>query len=818
MLVQRSGPPPFERAVQDISHAARTLWRNPGFAASAAVILAVGITASTGLFAVLDAMVLRPLPYAGAERLARVQLLTTSGSARAGTVTAEEFLALRRASTLDEAYVKDSFTKTLGGAEFPESVWTEYYTGNALPLLGVRPLIGRVFAEADAPVGSQPQRVALLSSQFWQRHFAGQSTAIGQTLRLDGESFTVIGVMPPEFAMDLTDVVLPLSMTFDPKERWPVTVRVKAGVSLIAAEAELQQLYQRFAGTRPDDFPRGFRVALRRLVDDERGSAHVPIISVLFGAAALLLLIGCANVTILLLARGSHRLQELALRHALGATRGRVVSLLLSETLLITLAAAALAVVVVTQVLPVLLDAAPGIVSRRAGRVVVGPTAIFFATSATMFITVVAGLWPSLVVSRLRSNAMRDASAVRGGTGPARFGGVGIVAVQVGVAVVLLAGTGAAIRSLFELYRSPLGYDQTHVTIAQIYLPVGRFTSWPQRVALFERLRSEVANVAAVERSTLSLIPTGPPPRVGASTRIEADGMRADEREVLASSIASDYFFTLRIPLARGRMWSVADDARGEGVAVVNETMARQLWPEEDPIGKRIRDRSFADRRPQWILNAPGRDGWFEVIGVVRDTPNQGVREPIAPAMYYPYTAALSDVAVLIVRTKGNSAAAERDLRIAVSRADGSLPIIRFLTPEVFTGLQQEQFVTVLLIGFGGVALLLASFGLFSVSYYSIARRTREFGIRIALGASPRAVLRSALQEVVIAAVAGLGIGLLLSVALNSVLARWSIRNVDHPLVLAAVAGVLIASTLVATVIPGRRATQVDPMTALHAE
>ena len=255
MLVQRSGPPPFERAVQDISHAARTLWRNPGFAASAAVILAVGITASTGLFAVLDAMVLRPLPYAGAERLARVQLLTTSGSARAGTVTAEEFLAVRRASTLDEAYVKDSFTKTLGGAAFPESVWTEYYTGNALLLLGVRPLIGRVFAEADAPVDSQPQRVALLSSQFWQRHFAGQSTAIGQTLRLDGESFTVIGVMPPEFAMDLTDVVLPLSMTFDPKERWPVTVRVKAGVSLIAAEAELQQLYQRFAGTRPDDFP-----------------------------------------------------------------------------------------------------------------------------------------------------------------------------------------------------------------------------------------------------------------------------------------------------------------------------------------------------------------------------------------------------------------------------------------------------------------------------------------------------------------------------------------------------------------------------------
>ena len=227
------------------------------------------------------------------------------------------------------------------------------------------------------------------------------------------------------------------------------------------------------------------------------------------------------------------------------------------------------------------------------------------------------------------------------------------------IAVVLLAGTGAAIRALVDLYRAPLGYDPTHVTIAQIYLPAGSYTNWPARVALYQRLRSEVTSDSAVESATISLIPTGPPPTTGMATRIEADGLPADDGEVLAHSVASDYFSTLKMPLVRGRTWSAADDERAEPVVVINETMARQLWPDQDPIGKHVRDRSFLERRPQWILNAPGRDGSFEVIGVLRDVPNRGLREAIAPAMYYPYTVALSDTAVLSVRTKGSPLAAE---------------------------------------------------------------------------------------------------------------------------------------------------------------
>jgi predicted permease len=802
---------------QDFRVAARMLWCNRGFAASAMLILSLGIAASTGLFAVIDAVVLHPLPYAGADRIARVRLVTPSGQPQAAMVSADQFRALRTASTLDGAYIHGSFTRTLSGPSFPESVWIEEFSGNALSMLGVQPLLGRVFSEADAPIGSEPQRVVVLTYQYWQRRFAGQPDAIGQTLRLDGKPFTVIGVIPRNYTTDLTDIVLPL-LPLASDATWPVTVRLKPGVSMAQAEAELQIVYEQFKRTRPAAYPPSFRVQLSRLVDEERGAAHVPVLGLLFGAAALLLFIGCANVTILLLARGRYRLREMAVRHALGAGRWRLVSLLLAETLLVTLAAAGLALLAVTYALPLILEEAPSVVSQRATRIVVGPMAILFATTVSALVSMIVGLWPALAVSRIRSDAMRTASAVRGGAGAGRASSDFLVATQVTIAVILLAGTGAAIRALVDLYRAPLGYDPTRVTIAQIHLAVGSYTNWSARVALYQRLRSELTSESAVESASVSLIPTGPPPTTGIATRVDADGLRADDREVLVHSVASDYFSTLKMPLVRGRTWSVSDDERAEPVVVINETMARQLWPNEDPIGKHVRDRSFREPRPQWILDAPGRDGSFEVIGVMRDAPNRGLREPIAPAMYYPYTVALSDIAVLLVRTKGSPPAAEARLRTAVSRADGNLPIVRFITPETFMGRQKGEFVSGVLLGFAGIALVLASFGLFSVASYTIAHRTREFGIRIALGASPRAVLRSALQSTMLAVFAGLGVGLALSVGLSSVLARWSIRNVDDPVVLIAAVGTLLLSTGIAALIPARRATAIDPAIALRIE
>ena len=804
--------------IQDVGYAARSLWRSRGFAVSAVLILAIGIAASTGLFAVVDAVVLHPLPYIGADRVVRVRLLPPSGPARPAMVNADEFLALQRASTLDGAYIRDSFTKTLRGTSFPESVWTEYYTGNALTMLGVQPILGRVFTDREVPVGPQPPHVALVTYRFWQRHFAGRPSAIGQTLRLDGDAFTVIGVVPAEYALDLTDIILPLRMPTDPATTWPVHVRVKSDVSLAAAQDELQQLYEQFARRRPEALPSSFRVQLSRLVDEERAASHVPVVGLLFGASALLLLIGCANVTILLLARGRLRVHEMALRYALGAGRSRLVSLLLSETCVVMIIASVIAVIAVQQVLPLLLAEVPGVVSQRASRIVVGPMAILFTVSLTAIAALIAGLWPAVTVSRQRSDAMRSAAGVRSGSGTGRVGSGVLVAAQVTIAVVLLAGTGAAFRALVDLYRAPAGYDPARVTVAQIYLPISSYTTWPGRVAVYERVRAEVSRTASVEGSSISLIPTGPPPRTGVSTRIEADGLRATDREVLAHSVSSDYFSTLKMPLARGHMWTASDDARAEAVTVINETMARQLWPNQDPVGKRVRDRSFIDRRPQWILNAPGRDGWFEVIGVVRDAPNRGLREPIAPAMYYPYSAALSDTAVLIVRTKGNPAAAERDLRMAVSRADGNLPIIRFITPDTFMGWQQGEFVTSVLLGFAGVAVILAAFGLFSVTSYAIAHRTREFSIRMALGATRPVVLRAALQSTAIAVACGLGIGLMMSLVLNSVLVRWSIPNMDDPFVLAAVVGMLLVTSVAAALVPARRATAIEPAIALKNE
>jgi len=804
--------------LQDVRHATRTLWRNRGFTAAAVLILGVGIAASTGLFAVIDAVVLRPLPYAGADRIAMVRLAAPSGRPRPAEVSADQFRVLRTASTLDGAYIHGSFTKTLDGASFPESVWIEDFSGNALSMLGVPPLLGRVFTEADAPIGTESQPVVVLSYAFWQRRFAGRLDAIGQTLRLDGRPFTVIGVIPRGYTNDNTDVVVPLQLPPASDEMGPVTVRLKPGVSITQAEAELQNVYEQFKRSKPAAFPPSFRVQLSRLVDEDRGAADVPVLTLLFGAAALLLLIGCANVTILLLARGRYRMGEMAVRQALGAGRWRLVSLLLAETLLITFAATGLALFAVTYALPRLLAEVPANVSLPRARIVVGPITIFFATTVSALVSMIVGVWPALAVSRARSDAMRTTSAVRVASCASSLGSGFLVATQVTIVVVLLVGTGAAIRALVDLYRAPIGYDPTRVTIAQIYLQVGTYTSWSARVALYQRLRSELTTEAVVESATLSLIPTATPPRTGSPTRIDVDGLRADDGEVMRGLVASDYFSTLKMPLVRGRMWSADDDARAAPVAVINETMARQLWPNQDPIGKHVRDRAFLGRQPQWILNAPGRDGWLEVIGVLRDVPNRGLREPIAPAMYYPYSMAPSDVVVLLVRTKGSPVAAETHLRTAVSRADANLPIIRFIPPDLFTSRPQGEFVSALLLGFAGGALVLASFGLFSVASYTIANRTREFGIRIALGATSHAVLRSALQSTMLAVFAGLGVGLVLSVALSSVLARWSIRNVDNPVVLVAAVGTLLVSTTVATLIPARRATAIEPTIALRLE
>src|SRR5579872_393119 len=425
---------------QDFRFAARMLGRNRGFAASAMLILTLGIAASTGLFAVIDAVVLHPLPYAGADRIARVRLVTPSGPTRAAMVNAGEFRALRTASTLDGAYIEGTFTKTLGGTPFPESVWIEEFSGNAPSMLGVQPLLGRVFTESDAPIGAEPQHVAMLTYGFWQRRFGGRPDAIGQTLRLDGAPFTVIGVIPRDYTEGLTDVVVPL-LPLTPDTTWAVTVRLRPGVPMAQAEAELQKVYEQFKRTRPAAYPPNFRVQVSRLVDEERGAGYVPVLGLLFGAAGLLLLIGCANVTILLLARGRYRMREMAVRHALGAGRWRLVSLLFAETLLVTLAAAGLSLLAVTYALPLLLAQVPGDLSQSAARIAVGPTAMLFATAVSALVSMIVGLWPALAVSRARSDAMRTASAARAASGSGRASSGFLVANQVTIAVVLLAGT-----------------------------------------------------------------------------------------------------------------------------------------------------------------------------------------------------------------------------------------------------------------------------------------------------------------------------------------------------------------------------------------
>jgi predicted permease len=802
--------------MQDFRHALRSLRRNPGFTAAAVIILTTGIAASTGLFTLVNALVLNPLPYDGAERLARVRVVPPSGPTRAVELTADELLQLRAATTVEFAYVKADFTATLNGASFPESVWVDYYTGDALSRLGPRPLLGRVFTEAEAPIGRAPERVAVLTYRFWQRQFGGRSDVVGRTLRLNGEPHSVLGVMPREYSVGVTDVILPQPMV-GTNAAGPVIVRVKDGVSMTAAATELQQHYVRFARSRPDAFPRSFRVQLQRLVDEERGGSYVPTVMLLFAGAALLLVIGCVNVTVLLLARGKQRSQEIAIRSALGASRARLISVLLAEAMTIATLATLAAITLLRWLLPIVLTQVPMAIAQRADRMIVGWSTIGFATLLAISVTVVSGIWPAIAGSRTDIRTGRLSSGARGNT-DGRVASGALIAAQVTMAVLLLAGTGAAIRTVVALYQKPIGYDPNRISIAQIYLQDGTYMEWRDRVALYERIRSELADASAVERATVSLIPTAVPPQSGGNQRVETDRTGPGDREASINWVASDYFSTLRIPIVRGRMWSRADDAGGEPVAVVNEVMARQLWPNEDPVGKNVRLPQFVESRAAWILKAPGRNGWFRIVGVVRDTPNRGLDEPIVPAAFMPYTVSLSDVAVLLVRIVGDPAAAESILRTRVQRADPNLPIIRFIRPETFLRVEDKRFVASVLLGFAALALLLAAFGLFSVASYSVAHRTREFGIRIALGAARASVLRVALRSVAIAVCAGLAVGLTLSLALQKMLARWSIRNVDDPLVLVLVVATLLIAMIAAALIPAWRAINVEPTKALRAE
>ncbi len=802
---------------RDLRYALRIFRRSPGFAATAVVSLAVGIAAATGVFSIVNAALLNPFPFADINRIVRLDM-NDKGKPRGLSVTARQLVALQHSDVFDGAFAWDTWEMTLTGQDLPEVVRTQYFSANALNVLGVPPLLGRVFNEADGPAGEQPQRVVVLTYRFWQRHFGGQPEAVGQTLYLNREPYTVIGVLPRQYFYTGPEILVPLHLTFDPAFAWTVQARLKRGVTPRMAEQRLQPLFDEFAREAPQRFPKEVRPLVRSLVETQWAAGFVPTLLLIFAASLLLLLLACANVSILLLARGTARAHEFVVRAALGASRGRLTRQLLVESLLLAFAGAALGVALGYWGLPAVLRLLPP------GSVPVGnllatpvnvPVLLFSAGLATAS-ALVSGLSPALSFSRPRLKATaRTTAGVQG-----RRAHHLLLAAQVAVTVLLLAGTGAAVRVLIDLYRTSLGYDPHDVIVATINLPENTYREWAGRATFYERLRDRMTEVPQVESVALATY-SGIPPQSGQRSVVEVPGQDTPGDEApIVQRISADYFSTMKIPLIRGRVWSDSESGGTPHVAVVNQTMARAWWPDESAIGRRVRMPDYVKPPNPFRLAAPGSDGWFEIVGVVGDTPNVGLHEPPAPSIYVPYTLMLSDSLNVILRTSPDPLAMTRSIREAVRTVDPNQPVSVYTAEGALAraGWARERFVTLLLLGFAVCALMLAVVGLYSVVSYSVSCRFKEFGIRMALGAGRGRIVNAAVQPAVLAIVAGLFAGLALSVGLNKVVAQWSIGNLNDPVVLVAVSLVLFVVTMMSAAIPANRAASIQPVDALRID
>jgi predicted permease len=814
----------LEHFWQDLRYALRTFRRSPGFAATAVVSLAVGIAAATGVFSIVNAALLNPFPFADINRIVRLDM-NDKGKPRGLSVTARQIVALQHSEVFDGAFAWNTYDMTLAGEDFPETVRTQYFSSNGLNVLGVPPLLGRVFNEADGPAGEQPQRVVVLTYRFWQRHFGARPEALGQTLSLNRESYTVIGVLPRQYFATGPEILVPLDLKFDPTfasvgdRAWPVQARLKRGVTPRMAEQRLQPLFDQFAKEAPRRVPKEVRPLVRSLVEEQRAGKFVPTLVLIFAASMLLLLLACANVSILLLARGTAREQEFAVRGALGASRGRLIRQLLVESLLLAATGAALGMAAGYWILPAVLKLLPpdAVPVGSLLAVPVDVPVLLFSAGLAMTSALMCGLSPALSFSRRRlTAAVRTTAGVE-----SRRAHRLLLAAQIALTVLLLVGTGAAVRVLIGLYRTSLGYDPHNVIIASINLPENSHTEWADRAAFYERLRNQVADVPQVESVALASN-SGIPPQSGQRSVVDVPGrdMSGDEAPLL-QRISADYFATMKIPLIQGRVWSDSESAGTPHVAIINQTMAREWWPDESAIGQRVRMPEYIRSTSYWRLPAPGSDGWFEIIGVVGDTPNVGLHERPAPSIYVPYTLMLSDTQYLILRTSRDPLSMTQSIREAVQTVDPNQPVNAIRTAEsalADAGWARERFVTVLLLGFAVFALMLAVVGLYSVVSYSVTCRFKEFGIRMALGAGRGRIVSAAVQPAVLAIVAGLFAGLALSVGLNKVVAQWSIGNLNDPVVLVAVSLVLFVAAMMSAAIPANRAASIQPVDALRTD
>ena len=805
--------------MNDLRYSLRVLIKNPAFTATALLTLALGIGVNTAIFSAVDSVLLRPLPMREPDRVVSVWEHSLRVGIDRNDVAPANFVDLRNQNRVFEGVgAFGDFNMNLTGQGEPARLEGRVVTADVFNLLGVKPALGRTIHPEDDQDGRH--RVVVLSDRLWQRRFNSDPSIVGQNITLNNESYTVIGVMPPDFFFPDREAEMWTPWAMSPDEAsgrgdhyLRVMARLKPGVTIEQANAEVETI----AGRLSTEHPRtneGLGFSVNSFHEDYVGSLRTPIL-ILFAAVALVLLIACANVANLLLAQATSRRREIAIRIALGARRFVIVRQLLVESLLLAVGGGVLGVMGAIWGVQWLSALVPESLSQLES-VTIDARVLVFTLGVTVLTALVFGALPAFHASRAKPGETlgevgRDSSGGMSGRYVRRV----LVVAEVALAVVLLVGAGLLIRSFQRLRQVDPGFRTDNLLTMRVVLPGTKYRTSEQRRVFYDELLRRVDELPGVESAGIITFLPLSTSGLNFSFSVEGRAMPGDMNLPLAlyRVVSPDYFRTMDIPLQRGRVFDSRDTAESPPVIVVNRRLAEEFWPGEDPTGKRLKIGSVDSPNP-----------WAVVAGVVADVRQSGLYGEQTFEIYVPYAQERRGFVAprdLIVRTSGDASSLAGAVRQAVWAVDKDQPIsdVRTMDQVLARVVSRERFQTLLLALFATLALALACVGLYGVISYAVVQRTHEIGVRMALGAQPGDVLRLVINQGMLLTLIGLAIGVVAAFAVTRVMTEmlFGVTPTD-PLTFAGVPIVLGVIALLACYVPARRATKVDPLVALRYE
>jgi len=800
---------------QDLRFAVRILRKNPGFTAVAALTLALGIGGTVVVFSLLDAVLLRPLPYEQPDRLFRVFPLEGKRKHAMEGSSYPDFRDWRRQShTFESMAAYEELSFNLTGTVEPERLDGSAITPGLFATLGIRPVLGREFT------GDDDEQVAMLSYQLWQRRFGSDGGIIGKSIHLEGRAYTVVGVLPPQLRFRpqwwggaASEVFVPVIP--NPERDWfyvRVLGRLAPGVSEQQVLAEMDSITARLALAYHEPEKQGIKLEplAQYIVSDAGETAWV-----LFGAVAFVLLIACANVANLLLSQGAAREREMAIRTAVGATRGRILRQLLTENLLLAVTGGAIGVALAYWTIPLVARMAPahGNFSAKiqdAG-IHLNLTVLIFSALLAVFASVLFGVLPALKATRraTSSQASRRVGRTHGG----------LIALEVALSFVLLVGAGLMMKSLLRLLEEDVGFRTEHLLTMDVSLAEEKYSTPEKQTAYFDRVLQRLATVPAV--LSVGAITDLPLTRNETWNGFEIPGPHPRQGTAGYHAVSPDYFRAMGISLLNGRGLKITDSVSSPLVGVINRSMANKYWPNENPIGKTIEVyRAVVERTPEGE-HVQFKPHMLEILGIVGDIRQLGLDAPPDPELFIPYAQWPSNEMSLVLRIASGPSLMIPRVEKEIWREDPDQPVadIKTMDELVSTEAAGRRFVLQLIGAFAAIALVLAAVGIYGVVSYATRQRTHEIGIRMALGARSHQILWLVAGQNAKWLLGGITAGVASALALTRLLAAYlyAVRPTD-PLTFAAVLAQLLAVALVAVYIPARRAMRVDPMVALRHE